>query len=156
MLFRLVYMFMVRLFGWVVLLARSDVSKDVEILVLRHEVAVLRHQVSGPKPGWADRAVIAATTWFTAIRVDGRWPGWSAAGRGLGVRSPGRVAADTVTVRDSKRFAEPLALPGSCPLYVRDQWISRTRARTVRWPTLSARTCSLCWLGGMFSQVSMA
>jgi hypothetical protein len=42
------------------LLARSDASKDTEILVLRHEVAVLRRQVARPKPDWADRAVIAA------------------------------------------------------------------------------------------------
>jgi putative transposase len=50
------------LFGMLVLLARSDASKDVEILVLRHEVAVLRRQVTGAKPDWADRAVIAALT----------------------------------------------------------------------------------------------
>ena len=51
---------MVRLCAWVALLARSGASKDVEILVLRHEVAILRRQVARPKPDWADRAVIAA------------------------------------------------------------------------------------------------
>ncbi len=51
---------MVRLFGWLVLVARSDTSKDVEILVLRHEVSILRRQVARPKPDWADRAVITA------------------------------------------------------------------------------------------------
>ena len=51
---------MIRLFGWLALLARSGTSKDVEILVLRHEVAVLRRQVTRQKPDWADRAVITA------------------------------------------------------------------------------------------------
>jgi putative transposase len=61
-LFRLAYLLMIRVFDWLALHARSDTSKDAEILVLRHEVAVLRRQIARPKPDWADRAMIAALT----------------------------------------------------------------------------------------------
>jgi putative transposase len=51
---------MVRVLGWLVLLGRSQASKDAEIMVLRHEVMVLRRQVARPRPDWADRAILAA------------------------------------------------------------------------------------------------
>ena len=51
-------MILVRLAGWVALLARSSASKDAELLVLRREVAVLRRHNPKPKLDWADRVVI--------------------------------------------------------------------------------------------------
>jgi putative transposase len=57
---RLLYSIVLRIFGWIALLARSQASKDAEILVLRHQLAVLRRQVAAPRPSWADRAILSA------------------------------------------------------------------------------------------------
>jgi hypothetical protein len=49
-----------RMLSWLALLDRADAVKDIEILVLRHEVAVLRRRNPRPTLSWADRALLSA------------------------------------------------------------------------------------------------
>jgi putative transposase len=59
-LLRLLYLMFQQVLGLLVLLGRTSAIKDVELLVLRHEVAVLRRTSPRPRLDWADRAVLAA------------------------------------------------------------------------------------------------
>jgi putative transposase len=55
-----VYVVACRLFAFVLLLARSDRSKELEILLLRHELSILRRQARRPRLAERDRLVLAA------------------------------------------------------------------------------------------------
>ena len=68
---RLIYRSLAALLSWLALSARSSASKNAEILILRHEVAVLRRGNPKPRINWADRAVLAALARIlpTALRA---------------------------------------------------------------------------------------
>ncbi|MFE6160604.1 hypothetical protein ACFQ7F_17030 [Streptomyces sp. NPDC056486] len=57
---RMLYLIFVRLLDVLVLLGRSGRAKEIEILALRHEVAVLRRRIPKPRMSWADRALLSA------------------------------------------------------------------------------------------------
>ena len=60
MAFRLAYLMLAGVLSWLVLLAHTDAAKQVEILMLRHEVAVLRRSNARPTLSWPDRAMLSA------------------------------------------------------------------------------------------------
>ena len=70
MIFSVVYLLVRRLLGCLMVLARGEVSKDAELLVLRHENAVLRRQISRVRYQPGDRLWLAALSWLIPRR---RW-----------------------------------------------------------------------------------
>jgi putative transposase len=59
---QLIYLVFSKLLSWMVLCTRSDTAKEIEILVLRHQLAVLQRRTPRPRISWPDRALIAALT----------------------------------------------------------------------------------------------
>jgi putative transposase len=56
---KLIYQLVAKLLSWMVLRARSDAANEIEILVLRHQLAVLQRRTPRPRFSWTDRSVIA-------------------------------------------------------------------------------------------------
>ena len=54
---KLIYQMLVKMLSWMVLHARSDTAKEIEILVLRHQLAVLQRCSPRPPMSWPDRGV---------------------------------------------------------------------------------------------------
>jgi putative transposase len=65
---QLIYEVFTKLLGWIVPPTRSDTTKDIEILVLRHQLAVLQRRTPRPRMNWTDRALIAALTRLLPVR----------------------------------------------------------------------------------------
>jgi hypothetical protein len=59
---KLIYQILVKMLSWMVMHARSDTAKEIEILVLRRQLAVLQRRTPRPRLNWSDRAVIAVLT----------------------------------------------------------------------------------------------
>jgi hypothetical protein len=83
--------------GWLGLLARTGASKDAEILILRHQLTVLRRQVARPRPSWADRTLQAALSRLVprsggspAVRHAGDGPALAARPGPASLARPGR------------------------------------------------------------------
>jgi hypothetical protein len=135
MVFSLVYMVVRWLTGLVVVLSRGDLSKEVELLVLRHENAVLRRQVPRPRYEPADRIWLAALSRLVPRR---RWSVVFPVTRATILRWHQRLVARkwTYTDRDwpvrCENSCRHLTWPSTaaamaCALAERSAWLVRSR-----------------------------
>jgi putative transposase len=85
---KLIYQMLVKLLSWIVLCARSDITKEIEILVLRHQLAVLQRRTPRPRISWSDRAMIAALTPTTTRSSPSRIPDHERGDRAVDLDEP--------------------------------------------------------------------
>jgi putative transposase len=155
---RLLYLIFSRILDWLLLLARSSASKDVELLVLRHELGVLRRTTPQPRLDWADRAILAALIMLLPAAVRShrlatagsvlRWHRRLVARKWTYLRRSGCPPFDDALATLIERMASENMLWG----YPRILWVYRVRTRL--W-------LLTCWLGleawsGMIVAVSSA
>ena len=95
---KLIYQMFAKLLSWMVLHVRSHTAKEIEILVLRHQLAVLQRRTPQLRISWSDRAVIAALGRILPPRRR----------RGLLVTRPRSCAG----IGNSSAVAGPPGLPG--------------------------------------------
>ena len=117
MLVSFVYVVVCRLFAFVVLLARSDRSKELEILLLRHELSIMRRQTRRPKLAESDRLVLAA---LSRVMPRRSWHSFLVTPETL-LRWHRRIVA--------RRWTYPDRRPGRPPL---EPWVSELILRLAR------------------------
>jgi len=100
---RLLDLIFIRVCGWLVLLGCSSASKNAELLVLRHEVAVLRRATPRPRLDCADRAVLAEL--IRTCREGCGCTGWSPGDGAPVAPPPGHPEVDLPEGRDGRRSA---------------------------------------------------
>ena len=106
---RLLYLILSRLLGGLILLTRAPSSTDIELLVLRHEVAVLRRTTPKPRLNWADRALFAALIRRLPQRCAGiAWSPQPRSCAGIAASLPGSGPTPTAAV------THPSTRPSPC------------------------------------------
>ena len=135
MLLKIVYLLVRRILGLAVLVCRSDLAQDAELLVLRHENAVLRRHLAGVRYGPADRLWLAALARLIPRR---HWAAIFPIAPATLLAWHGRPVAGKYDTSKRRTPGRPPTGPGITRLVVRlakENPCQETAASTANWPT---------------------